>query len=146
MRTFSAKAQEVSRDWILIDAKNLPIGRVASIVASRLQGKHKPIYTRHVDTGDCVVIINTDFVKATGTKEITKNYYRHSGYPGGLKSMSLGEMRRKDSRQLIELAVKRMLPQTPLGRDMFRKLHVYKGASHDNAAQQPRAIEITQDL
>jgi large subunit ribosomal protein L13 len=141
MRTFSAKPQDVQREWLVFDAKDQAIGRLASKIAKILQGKHKPTYTPHIDMGDAVIVLNAAVVKATGNKDATKQYYHHTGYPGGIKSITLGKLRAKNPTQILELAVKRMLPRGPLGRDMFRKLHVYAGAEHPHTAQQPRVIE-----
>lgn len=138
MNTYSARPDAVAREWLVIDATDLPLGRLASEVAKILRGKHKPIFTRHIDTGDAVVIINAEKVRVTGSKEITKVYYHHTGYPGGIKGIPLGEIRKKHPTRLLEDAIRRMIPRTPLGRAMFRKLKVYAGANHDHAAQQPR--------
>ena len=142
MKTFSAKPAEVRRDWFVIDAENKVLGRVASEIARRLRGKHKPEYTPHVDTGDYIVVVNAAKVTVTGNKASKKKYYRHSGYPGGLKETTFGKLRDKAPEQAIELAVKGMLPKGPLGREMFRKLKVYAGPEHKHAAQQPQALEI----
>jgi large subunit ribosomal protein L13 len=131
----------VQREWLVFDAKDQAIGRLASKIAKILQGKHKPTYTPHIDMGDAVIVLNAAVVKATGNKDATKQYYHHTGYPGGIKSITLGKLRAKNPTQILELAVKRMLPRGPLGRDMFRKLHVYAGAEHPHTAQQPRVIE-----
>ena len=137
MKTVSMRAQDVRRSWYVVDAENRTLGRLASAIAHRLRGKHKPEYTPHVDTGDYVVVVNAAKVRVTGSKETGKIYHRHSGYPGGLKSLSLGQLRAKRPERMIELAVKGMLPKNPLGRAMFRKLKVYAGAAHPHAAQQP---------
>jgi len=142
MKTFSAKADEVRRDWFVIDATNLILGRLASEVASRLRGKHKPIFTPHVDTGDYIVIVNAEKIRVTGNKEKAKTYYRHSGYPGGLKSRTVEKVRESHPERLIEMAVKGMLPKNPLGRAMFRKLKVYAGPDHQHQAQQPQVLEV----
>ena len=142
MKTFSAKAHEVKRDWFVIDATDLVLGRLASEIAARLRGKHKPVYTPHVDTGDYIVIVNAEKVRVTGNKEKDKTYYRHSGYPGGLKSRTVEKVRESHPERLIETAVKGMLPKNPLGRAMFRKLKVYAGPDHQHQAQQPLALEI----
>lgn len=142
MRTFSAKPQDIQREWLVIDAKGQRIGRLATKIATLLRGKHKPTFTPHMDMGDAVVVVNAKEVAASGKKEQTKIYYRHTGYPGGIKSRTLEEMRDKHPEQIIELAVKRMLPRGPLGRQMFRKLHVYAGNEHPHEAQQPREIEL----
>ena len=140
MRTYTAKPSEIKRDWFVIDAKDIPIGRLASRVASILRGKHKAIYTPFIDTGDAVVIINCEQIKATGKKEKTKLYYRHSGYPGGLKSTTLEKLRQTKPERIIKLAVKNMLPKGPLGRAMYKKLWVYSGTEHPHAAQQPKEL------
>ena len=142
MKTFSAKPNEVKRDWFVIDATDLVLGRLASEVASRLRGKHKAIYTPHVDTGDYIVIINADKVRVTGNKEKAKTYYKHSGYIGGMKSATVEKVRQTHPERLIEIAVKGMLPKNPLGRAMFRKLKVYAGAEHQHQAQQPQPLVI----
>ena len=140
MPTFSAKAETVERDWYVVDATDVPLGRLASQVASRLRGKHKPVYTPHVDTGDYIVIVNAEKVGVTGKKRSGKIYHRHSGYPGGLKSVSLGQLLEKKPTRAIEYAVKGMLPKGPLGRAMFRKLKVYAGPNHRHTAQQPKSL------
>ena len=142
MKTVSTKPHEVRRDWLVIDAENQVIGRLATEVARRLRGKHKPEYTPHVDTGDYVIVINADKVRATGRKETDKTYYRHTGYPGGIKGTSLGRMRETHPERIIESAVKGMLPKNPLGRAMYKKLKVYAGAEHPHAAQQPKTLEL----
>jgi large subunit ribosomal protein L13 len=134
------KPHEVRRDWVVIDAQDQVIGRVATEVARRLRGKHKTCYTPHVDTGDFVIVVNAAKVKSTGNKEQGKMYWRHTGYPGGIKSTALGRMRQTHPERIIEIAVKGMLPKNPLGRAMFRKLKVYSGAEHPHVAQQPKAI------
>ncbi len=140
MPTFSAKAETVERDWYVVDATDVPLGRLASQVASRLRGKHKPVYTPHVDTGDYIVIVNAEKVGVTGKKRSDKIYHRHSGYPGGLKSVSLGQLLDKKPTRAIEYAVKGMLSKGPLGRAMFRKLKVYAGPNHRHTAQQPKSL------
>jgi len=142
MKTFSAKPETVKRDWFVIDAENKVLGRLATEVARRLRGKHKPEYTPHVDTGDYIVIINADKVAVTGNKETNKIYHHHTGYPGGLKSMTLDKLREKAPERIIEKAVKGMLPKNPLGRAMFTKLKVFSGSEHAHTAQQPQALEI----
>ena len=142
MKTFSAKPDEVRRDWFVVDATDKVLGRLAAEVSRRLRGKHKPEFTPHVDTGDYIVIINAEKIQVTGKKERDKFYHRYSGHQSGLKSTSVREMRVKHPEQLIEIAVKGMLPKNPLGRQMFRKLKVYCGAAHEHAAQQPKALEI----
>ena len=142
MPTFSAKPETVERDWYVVDATNVPLGRLASQVASRLRGKHKPVYTPHVDTGDYIVVVNAEKVGVTGAKRSDKMYHRHSGYPGGLKSVSLGQLLDSTPERAIEYAVKGMLPKGPLGRAMFKKLKVYAGPNHRHAAQQPKSLSF----
>lgn len=142
MKTFSAKPETVKRDWYVIDATDKVLGRVATEIARRLRGKHKPEYTPHVDTGDYIIVINADKIAVTGQKEWDKMYYHHTGYPGGIKSVSLDKQRNKHPERIIESAVRGMLPKNPLGRAMFRKLKVYRGAEHNHAAQQPKALEL----
>jgi large subunit ribosomal protein L13 len=142
MKTYFAKSETVKRDWVLIDATGKVLGRVAAEVARRLRGKHKAEYTPHVDTGDYVVVINAEKIVATGKKETDKFYHSYSGYQSGLKSLSVKEMRARAPERMIEEAVRGMLPKNPLGRDMFRKLKVYKGSAHKHQAQTPKAIEI----
>ena len=143
MKTVSAKSHEVKRDWLLVDAKDATLGRLASAIAHRLRGKHKTIYTPHVDTGDYIVVLNAKEVHVTGQKRSKKIYHRHTGYPGGLKSISFEKMQELAPEKIIQLAVKGMLPRNPLGRSMFRKLKVYSGADHPHAAQKP--VELTLD-
>jgi len=140
MKTFMAKSSEVDRNWYLIDAKGKVLGRLAAEIANILSGKNKPIYTPHVDTGDFVVVINADEVKLTGNKWAAKMYYHHTGYPGGIKSISAAALRDKKPEELLCHAVKGMLPKNRLGRKLFKKLKVYAGAEHPHAAQQPKAI------
>jgi large subunit ribosomal protein L13 len=142
MKTFSANAATVERTWYVIDAKSQVLGRLASEIARRLRGKHKPQYTPHVDTGDYIVVVNAEMVKVTGRKATDKVYYSHSGYPGGIKSITFEKLLKKAPEQVIEKAVKGMLPKGPLGRAMFRKLKVYTGPEHKHAAQQPQKLEI----
>ena len=143
MRTFSAKPAEVKRDWYVIDAEGKTLGRMATEIARRLRGKHKPEYTPHVDTGDYIIVINADKVRVSGNKENGKIYWRHSGYPGGIRSTSVATMRETHPERIIEKAVKGMLPRNPLGRAMFRKLKVYAGAEHPHTAQQPNTLELS---
>lgn len=140
--TVSAKPAEVERDWFLVDATDKTLGRLASEIAKRLKGKHKPIYTPHVDTGDCIVVINAEKIHVTGNKLKGKIYHKHTGYVGNLKSVPLGEMLEKHPTRVLETAVKGMLPKNPLGRAMFRKLKVYAGPEHNHAAQQPQVLDI----
>lgn len=142
MKTFSAKAHEVKRDWYIIDASNKVLGRVATEIARRLRGKHKAEYTPHVDTGDYIVVINAEKITVTGRKFKEKVYYRHSGFPGGIKSITFDKLQDKHPTRIIELAVKGMLPKNVLGREMYRKLKVYAGAEHPHTAQQPKQLEI----
>jgi len=142
MKTYSAKPETVKREWFILDASGKVLGRLAAEVARRLRGKHKAEFTPHVDTGDYIIIINADKVQVTGKKERDKFYHRYSGYQSGLKTASVREMRVKHPEQLIEIAVKGMLPKNPLGRQMFRKLKVYRGTAHQHSAQQPKALEI----
>ena len=142
MKTFVAKPETVQRDWYVVDATDKTLGRLASEIALRLRGKHKPEYTPHVDTGDYIIVINAEKVKVTGNKAKDKYYHSHSGYPGGLKSISFEKLQDKAPEKIIQLAVKGMLPRTPLGRNMLRKLKVYAGASHPHSAQQPQSVQI----
>jgi large subunit ribosomal protein L13 len=142
MKTFSTNAATLERTWYVIDAKSQVLGRLASEIARRLRGKHKPHYTPHVDTGDYIVVVNAEMVKVTGRKATDKVYYSHSGYPGGIKSITFEKLLKKAPEQVIEKAVKGMLPKGPLGRAMFRKLKVYAGPEHKHAAQQPQKLEI----
>ncbi|MFI3245740.1 MAG: 50S ribosomal protein L13 [Ferrimonas sp.] len=142
MKTFSAKPESVQRDWFIVDAEGKTLGRLATEVASRLRGKHKPEYTPHVDTGDYIVIINAEKITVTGNKFNDKMYYRHSGYPGGIKEINFADLQARKPEMIIEKAVKGMLPKGPLGRAMFRKLKVYAGAEHKHAAQQPQVLDI----
>lgn len=140
--TFMAKGHEVERKWLVVDAEGQTLGRLASEVASILRGKHKPTFTPNVDTGDHVIIINAEKIELTGNKLEGKIYYRHTQYTGGLRQRTAGEMKEKYPRQMLELAVKGMLPKNSLGRQMFSKLHVYAGAEHPHAAQKPEAYEL----
>lgn len=142
MKTFSAKPAEVKRDWYVVDASDKTLGRLATEVARRLRGKHKPEFTPHVDTGDYIVVVNAEKVRVTGRKTTDKMYYRHSGYPGGITETSFEKMIKTQPHKVIEIAVKGMLPKGPLGRAMFRKLKVYAGPNHSHAAQQPRKLEV----
>ena len=137
-KTFHAREQDISRHWLLYDADGATLGRLAVSIAHRLRGKHKAIYSPHLDAGDFVVVVNADKVRVTGNKEDNKIYYRHSGYPGGLREITLREMRTKHAERIIYLAVRGMLPKGPLGRRMLGKLKVYAGESHPHAAQQPQ--------
>ena len=142
MKTFSAKPAEVKRDWYVIDAEGKTLGRLATEVARRLRGKHKPEYTPHVDTGDYIIVVNAEKIGVTGNKEQDKMYYRHSNHPGGLKSISAGELRRTNPERLLENSIKGMLPSSRLGEKQGKKLFVYGGAEHPHAAQQPENYEL----
>ena len=142
MKTFSAKAHEVRRDWFLVDATDKTLGRLASEIARRLRGKHKPEYTPHVDTGDYIVVVNADKLRVTGRKASDKMYYHHTGYIGNMKSISFEKLQEKAPGRVLEIAVKGMLPKNPLGRAMYRKLKIYSGPEHQHSAQQPKALEI----
>jgi large subunit ribosomal protein L13 len=141
-KTFSAKPADVKHEWFVIDATDKVLGRVASEVALRLRGKHKAIYTPHVDTGDFIVIINASKIRVTGTKSTDKVYYRHSGYPGGIYATNFRDMQAKHPGRALEKAVKGMLPKGPLGYAMIKKLKVYGGAEHPHTAQQPQVLDI----
>jgi len=142
MNTFTAKPNEVNRDWYVIDAQGKTLGRLASEVARRLRGKHKPIYTPHVDTGDYIIVVNADKVHVTGRKLEQKFYYRHSGYPGGLKQISLRDQLARHPERVIEHAVRGMLPKNRLGRQMIKKLKVYAKPDHPHQAQQPKPLDL----
>ncbi|MCP3674383.1 MAG: 50S ribosomal protein L13 [Gammaproteobacteria bacterium] len=142
MKTFSAKPASVKRDWFVVDADGKTLGRMATEIARRLRGKHKAEYTAHVDTGDYIVVVNADKVIVTGNKKTDKIYYRHTGYPGGIKEINFEKLQAIKPEMIIEKAVKGMLPRNPLGRAMFRKLKVYAGNEHNHAAQQPQTLEI----
>jgi len=142
MKTYSAKPETVKRDWYVVDADGKTLGRLASEIARRLRGKHKPVYTPHVDTGDYIVDVNAAKVRVTGNKEKGKVYYRHTGFIGGIKSITFEKLIAKKPEMVIETAVKGMLPKNPLGRAMYRKLKVYAGPEHNHTAQQPKALEI----
>ena len=142
MKTFTAKPETVKRDWYVVDAAGQTLGRLATEIASRLRGKHKPEYTPHVDTGDYIVVINAEQVRVTGKKTSDKIYYSHTGFPGGIKEISFEKLIAKAPERVIEKAVKGMLPNNPLGRAMYRKLKVYAGAEHPHTAQQPLELKI----
>ena len=142
MKTYSAKAGDISHDWYVVDASGKTLGRLASEIALRLRGKHKAEYTPHVDTGDYIVVINAEKVHVTGAKRTDKMYHRHTGYPGGIKSLSFEKLIDKAPERVIQGAVKGMLPRNPLGRAMFSKLKVYAGEAHPHAAQQPQPLQI----
>ncbi|MEM1439056.1 MAG: 50S ribosomal protein L13 [Pseudomonadota bacterium] len=143
MKTFSAKPAEVKRDWYVVDATGKTLGRLATEIASRLRGKHKPEYTPHVDTGDYIIVINAEKVRVTGNKLSDKMYHRHTGYIGSLKSISLGKLLESKPERVIEYAVKGMLPKNALGRQMVRKLKIYAGPEHNHEAQQPVVLELS---
>lgn len=142
-KTYSAKPSDVDRDWYVVDATDRVVGRLASRIARVLRGKHKPIYTPHIDTGDHVIVVNADKARFTGKKEQQKSYHRYSGYPGGDQSKTPEQMREEQPEFIIEQAVKGMLPTGPLGRDMYKKLKVYAGPDHPHDAQQPEPLETT---
>nr|WP_136252585.1 50S ribosomal protein L13 [Ningiella ruwaisensis] len=142
MKTFVAKPESVQRDWFVVDATDKTLGRLASEIARRLRGKHKPEYTPHVDTGDYIVVVNAEKITVTGNKALGKMYYSHSGYPGGLKEATFEKMIEKKPEMVLEKAVKGMLPKGPLGRAMFRKMKVFAGPEHTHQAQQPQALDI----
>ncbi len=141
-KTYSAKPETVKRDWFVVDAAGKHLGRLATEVASRLRGKHKAEYTPHVDTGDYIVIVNAEKVRVSGNKTTDKVYYRHTGYPGGMKSITFDKLIDQAPEKAIEYAVKGMLPKNPLGRAMFGKLKVYAGPEHNHSAQQPKVLEL----
>ncbi|MFW5901535.1 MAG: 50S ribosomal protein L13 [Thermodesulfobacteriota bacterium] len=140
--TYSAKDSDNKGNWLVVNAENVVLGRLASQVAARLRGKHNPLYTPHVDCGDFVVVINADKVKLTGRKEEQKMYYHHSGYMGGLKSINAEKLRQKRPEDLVRSAVKGMLPKNRLGRKLYKKLKVYAGSEHPHQAQQPQPLEV----
>ena len=144
MRTYSPKPADIRREWHVIDATDVVLGRLAVTAANLLRGKHKPIFAPHMDTGDFVIIVNAEKVALSGTKKTTKLSYRHSGYPGGLSATPIGELLEKDARKAVEKAVWGMLPKNRLGRQMLKKLKVYSGPTHPHAAQQATPFEITQ--
>ncbi len=142
MKTFVAKPESVQRDWYVVDAEGKTLGRLATEIASRLRGKHKAEYTPHVDTGDYIIVVNCEKIAVTGNKAADKMYHAHTGFPGGLKSISFEKLIEKAPERVIQSAVKGMLPKGPLGRAMFRKLKVYAGSEHQHAAQQPQVLDI----
>lgn len=142
MKTFSAKPHEVERDWYVVDASELPLGRLAAEVARRLRGKHKPEYTPHVDTGDFIVVVNAAKLRVTGNKGTDKVYYRHSGYPGGVYETTFEKMQQKTPGRALQIAVKGMLPKGPLGYAMIKKLKIYAQGSHPHSAQQPKSLQL----
>ena len=142
MKTVSTRREDAEHDWYVVDAADKTLGRLATEVARRLRGKHKAAYTPHVDTGDYIVVVNAEKVRVTGRKATDKIYYRHSGYPGGIKATAFDKMQASHPERIIEKAVKGMLPRNPLGRAVFRKLKVYAGPEHPHAAQQPKPLEF----
>ena len=142
MTTFSAKTAEVKRDWFVVDASDKVLGRLATELARRLRGKHKPEYTPHIDTGDYIVVVNAEKVAVTGNKRTDKKYYTHSGYPGGIKETTFEKLIAEKPERVIHIAVRGMLPKGPLGRAMLRKLKIYAGPDHKHTAQQPQPLEI----
>jgi large subunit ribosomal protein L13 len=142
MKTFSAKPAEVQRDWFVVDATGKTLGRLSTEIARRLRGKHKPVYTPHVDTGDYIVVINAEKIRVTGNKMSDKMYHHHTGYIGSLKSISLEKLLKKAPERVLQFSVKGMMPRGPLGRQMLSKLRVFAGPEHTHAAQQPMPLEI----
>lgn len=142
MSTEVAKEQDIQRDWFVVDLEDVVLGRAATEIARVLRGKHKPIYTPSVDTGDFVIVLNADKIKLTGNKLADKKYYHHTGYPGGIKEINAEKLLAKKPEMLVQAAVKGMLPKNKLGRKMFRKLKVYAGGAHPHAAQQPQELKI----
>jgi large subunit ribosomal protein L13 len=142
VKTYTVGAKDIERGWYLVNAEGKTLGRLASEIAKVLQGKHKPIYTPHLDCGDYVIVVNADKVQVTGRKLDQKMYYRHSGYPGGIKSISLRNQLQKHPERVLQAAVRGMLPRNPLGRKMLKKLKVYAGGSHPHQAQQPKVLEL----
>ncbi len=141
-RTFSPKSADISRDWHVVDAEGKTLGRLASVIAATLRGKTKPTYAAHVDMGDFVVVINAEKIHVTGKKETDKFYYRHSNYPGGLKTTALKDMRARHPERILEAAIRGMLPKTTLGENQFKKLKVYAGPEHPHAGQQPKELAV----
>ena len=142
MKTYSAKPADIRRDWYVIDGTDQVLGRLASQIALRLRGKHKPIYTPHMDTGDFIVVTNVEKLRVTGTKVETKLYHRHTTYPGGIRTTTFGDMQKRFPGRALEKAVKGMLPKGPLGYAMIKKMKCYAGDAHPHSAQQPRTLEI----
>ena len=145
MKTYVAKPSTIKRDWFVVDAAGMTLGRLATEIALRLRGKHKPEYTPFMDTGDYIIVINASKVKVTGNKATDKMYYHHTGFPGGIKSESFEKLIARKPEQVIETAVRGMLPKGPLGRAMFRKLKVYAGETHEHAAQQPQVLKFLKE-
>ena len=142
MKSYMAKPQDIVKKWYVVDVADQPLGRIASEVAKVLRGKHKPTFTPHMDTGDFVIILNAEKIKLTGKKWEDKKYYRHSGYPGGLKEITYDKLRAKSPEKILQLAIKGMLPKNALGRSQFKKLKVYAGAEHPHQAQQPEELKV----
>lgn len=143
MKTYTAKPKDIEKEWILIDAEDIVLGRLASIIASRLRGKHKPIFTPHMDCGDNIIVINAEKVKLTGNKAKNDLFYWHTGYPGGIKSRSKGQiLEGKHPERVVQKAVERMLPRGPLGRTVFKNLRVYAGTEHPHEAQNPTVLDV----
>jgi large subunit ribosomal protein L13 len=142
MKTYSARPSDVSHDWFVVDASDKVLGRLATGIAARLRGKHKPIFTPHIDTGDFIIVTNVDKIRVTGSKVDTKLYHRHSGYPGGIRTTTFGEMQSRFPGRVLEKAVKGMLPKGPLGYAMIKKLKCYAGPNHPHSAQQPKPLEL----
>ena len=142
MKTFSAKSHEVTRDWYIVDATGKVLGHVATEIARRLRGKHKPEFTPHVDTGDYIVVVNAEKLRVTGNKAKDKLYHRHTTYPGGIRTTNFEKLQAKRPERVLELAVKGMLPKGPLGYAMIKKMKVYAGAEHPHSAQQPQTLSI----
>jgi len=142
MRTFSAKPESVKRDWYVVDANGKTLGRLATEIARRLRGKHKAEYTPHVDTGDYIVVVNAEKIAVTGNKENDKVYYHHTGFPGGIRNITLGKLRDKAPERILQNAVKGMIPHNPLGRACLRKLKIFVGPEHTHQAQQPKELNI----
>lgn len=142
MKTFNVKKEEIIKDWCVVDGQGKILGRLASEIASRLRGKHKPIYTPHLDTGDFVIVVNAEKIRLTGNKLADKIYYRHSGYPGGLTETTAGKLLQEKPEDVLKIAVRGMLPKNTLGRAMLKKLKIYKGLEHPHDAQCPRVLEL----
>ena len=142
MKTFSARAETVRRDWFIVDATDKVLGRLAAEVSRRLRGKHKPEFTPHVDTGDYIVVVNVEKLRVTGAKTTDKKYYRHSTYPGGIYETTFAKLQARHPDRVLKLAVKGMLPKGPLGYAMIKKLKIYAGPAHPHTAQQPKSLEI----
>ncbi len=143
MKTFSLRKEDVNKEWFVVDAQDVVLGRLAAIIATRIRGKHKPTYTPHIDCGDHIIVINADKVRMTGKKTADKVYYRHTGYPGGIKSATAGEvLSGKFPERVLKKAVERMLPKGPLGRQVFTNLRVYTGSEHPHVAQNPQVLDV----